>query len=53
MTRAATVIGKMQYPRTQTDWKKEMFPPRSWALTVTTADPNQTVIKTEAKTKLA
>ena len=53
ITSAATVMGKIQYPRTQTDWKKEMLAPNSWALMVTIADPPQTVIKTAAKTKLA
>ena len=32
----AMLRGKMQYPSTHTDWKNEMFPPRSSALTVTT-----------------
>eukprot|EP00962_Isochrysis_galbana_P047165 scaffold19191_cov134-Isochrysis_galbana.AAC.8 len=32
----AMLSGKMQYPRTHTDWKKEIFPPRSSAFTVTT-----------------
>jgi hypothetical protein len=52
-TTAARVIGKTQYPSTHTDWKKEMVPPKSCALTVTTADPSQTAQKTAAKTKLA
>mmetsp|Transcript_30180 Transcript_30180/g.64703 ORF Transcript_30180/g.64703 Transcript_30180/m.64703 type:complete len:220 (+) Transcript_30180:926-1585(+) len=52
-TTAARVIGKTQYPSTHTDWKKEIVPPKSCALMVTTADPSQTAEKTAAKTKLA
>ena len=52
-TTAAKVMGKTQYPNTHTDWKKEMVPPKSCALTVTTTDPNQTAQKTAANTKLA
>lgn len=52
-TTAAMVIGKTQYPNTQTDWKKEIVPPKSCAFTVTTADPNHTAQKTAAKTRLA
>ena len=51
--KAARVIGKTQYPNTQTDWKKEMVPPKSCALIVTTADPNQTAQKTAANTSEA
>ena len=31
--------GKTQYPNTQTDWKKLIVPPRSFAFSVTTAEP--------------
>ena len=34
--KAAMTRGKMQYPRTQTDWKKLIFPFSSKAFTVTT-----------------
>lgn len=36
---AASTMGKMQYPNTQTHWKKEICPPRSLVLMVTTNDP--------------
>ena len=39
-----------QYPSTQTLWKNEMFPPRSCALSVTTAAPHHTIKNTAAKT---
>ena len=52
IAKAATVMGKTQYPMTQRDWKKEMVPPNNWAFTVTTDDPNQTATKTAANTKL-
>ena len=51
--RAATVMGKTQYPITQTDWKKLMVPPSNCAFIVTIADPAQTRTKTEANTKAA
>ncbi len=53
MIKAATVIGKTQYPMTQSDWKKEMVPPSSWAFKVMTDEPNQTATNTAANTKLA
>ena len=34
--------GKIEYPKTQTDWKKLMRPPRSCAFKVTIAAPAQT-----------
>ena len=37
--KAASTIGKMQYPRTQTHWKKDIFPPSSFVLMVTMKDP--------------
>ena len=38
--------GSTQYPNTQRDWKKEMDPPRSCVLAVTTIDPTDTRTKT-------
>jgi len=40
--------GRTQYPKTQTHWKKEMQPPRSFELTVTTIDPIQKIMKISA-----
>ena len=51
--RAATVMGKTQYPSTQTDWKKLIVPPSNCALIVTMADPTETRTKTEANTRAA
>ena len=36
---AAKLIGNMQYPKTQTLYKKETFPPNILAFTVTTTAP--------------
>lgn len=36
---AAKTIGKIQYPRTHTHWKKEIFPPSNLVLIVTTKAP--------------
>merc|ERR1719285_35181 len=43
--------GKMQYPRTQTDSKNEIFPPSRATLIVTTAAPSQTMTNTTEKIK--
>mmetsp|Transcript_10056 Transcript_10056/g.11753 ORF Transcript_10056/g.11753 Transcript_10056/m.11753 type:complete len:91 (-) Transcript_10056:429-701(-) len=40
MRRAESTKGNTQYPRIHTDWKKDTAPPRSWALIVTIAEPN-------------
>lgn len=37
----------------QTDWKKDIDPPRSCAFSVTAAAPNHTITKTAAKTREA
>ena len=42
--------GKTQYPSTQTDWKKEIFPPSSFAFNVTTNAPHQIMTNTAANT---
>ena len=47
---ADILIGKMQYPSTHTDCKKEAFPPRSFALSVTTPAPTQITTKIVANT---
>merc|ERR1712164_190893 len=44
-------MGKMQYPKTHTLWKKDRLPPSRRAFTVTTADPNHTMTNTAANTK--
>ena len=41
--------GNMQYPKTQTLWKKEILPPKSWALRVTMPEPIQKMKNTLAK----
>mmetsp|Transcript_13344 Transcript_13344/g.26290 ORF Transcript_13344/g.26290 Transcript_13344/m.26290 type:complete len:218 (-) Transcript_13344:216-869(-) len=46
----ARIIGATQYPRRQMFWKKETFPPRSLALTVTTTAPAATITRREEKT---
>ena len=38
-------MGKMQYPNTQTHWKNEMCPPRSFVLIVTTKEPPHMIKK--------
>jgi hypothetical protein len=48
---AERVIGKTQYPKIQTLWKKEIEPPNSCALTVTIAAPHHTITNTAANTK--
>ena len=50
---ADIVSGKTQYPKMQTLWKNDIVPPKSCALTVTTAAPNHTITNTAAKTKEA
>ncbi len=45
----AILSGQMQYPSTQTDWKKDTLPPRSTALTVTMPAPHHTITNTAAK----
>lgn len=51
LKRAEMVKGKTQYPKIQILWKKDILPPRSWAFTVTTAAPHQTITNTVANTK--
>jgi len=50
---AAILIGNTQYPNTQIDWKKEIFPPRSFAFNVTTPAPTQIITKIIANTTSA
>ena len=40
---AAIFIGQTQYPRTQTLWNKLTFPPKNFALSVTTNPPTQMI----------
>lgn len=47
---AANMRGKTQYPKTQIDWKNDNVPPKSCALTVTTAAPAHMETNTTAKT---
>jgi hypothetical protein len=44
------VNGNIQYPRTQTLWKKESFPPSNFVLIVIMALPNHIIIKTPPNT---
>ena len=48
-----SVSGKTQYPRIQTDWKKEMDPPSNCAFSVTAAAPTHTMTNTVANTSEA
>jgi hypothetical protein len=51
--RAEMFIGNKQYPSTQTDWKNEIWPPRSSVLTVMITDPTLIRQNTILNTKLA
>lgn len=45
ITKAAMLMGKMQYPRAHTHWKKEMWPPSSLELRVTMNAPPHMITK--------
>lgn len=46
---ALTLIGNKLYPRVQTQWKKEIFPPNNYAFIAMIAEPNQMREKTVPK----
>lgn len=48
-TIATQFIGNKEYPRVQTQWKNDIFPPKSYALIAITAAPTQITQNTVPK----